>query len=75
MSRTRTKQGVQRALVEHLRARATLGLHWFHPANGASLYFQRGGSADELRHALTRNSDGSAASTIGHALDLLGGES
>lgn len=40
-------------------------------AISASLYFQRGGSVDELRHALTRNGDGSAARPVGHLLDIL----
>jgi ribonucleoside-diphosphate reductase alpha chain len=39
----------------------------------ASLALQYGCPVEVLRHALTRNSDGSAAGPIGTLLDLLGG--
>lgn len=41
----------------------------------ASLSLQHGVKPDELRHALTRNSDGSAASPLAALLDLLAGSS
>jgi ribonucleoside-diphosphate reductase alpha chain len=40
-------------------------------AVGASLVLQHGCSVDTLRHALTRNSDGSASRPLAHALDLV----
>jgi ribonucleoside-diphosphate reductase alpha chain len=40
----------------------------------ASLSLQHGAKPDELRHALTRNSDGSAASPLAALLDLLAGD-
>jgi hypothetical protein len=39
----------------------------------ASIAFQHGASPDELRHALTRNSDGSAGGPLAMALDLVEG--
>lgn len=35
----------------------------------ASLYLQRGGDVDELRHALTRDSNGRASGALGRFLD------
>jgi hypothetical protein len=40
-------------------------------AVAASLLLQHGCSVDTLRHALTRNSDGSASGPLARALDLL----
>jgi hypothetical protein len=37
----------------------------------ASICLQHGASADTIRHALTRNSDGSASGPLGVLLDLL----
>ena len=37
----------------------------------ASLLFQHSATADELRHALARNSDGSASGPLATALDLI----
>lgn len=41
----------------------------------ASIALQHGASVDTIRHALTRNADGSAAGPIGALLDLLEGSS
>jgi ribonucleoside-diphosphate reductase alpha chain len=40
-------------------------------AVAASLLLQHGSPVDTLRHALTRNVDGSASGPLAHALDLL----
>jgi hypothetical protein len=32
----RPEQGIQKALANHLRARAAAGTYWFHPANGGA---------------------------------------
>jgi hypothetical protein len=34
--RNRTEQAIQRALCDHLRARAHKDVYWFHPANGGA---------------------------------------
>jgi hypothetical protein len=34
--RRRPEQGIQKALVDHLGARAAAGTYWFHPANGGA---------------------------------------
>jgi hypothetical protein len=34
--RRRPEQGIQKALADHLRARAAAGTYWFHPANGGA---------------------------------------
>jgi hypothetical protein len=34
--RRRPEQDLQKALADHLRARAALGTYWFHPANGGA---------------------------------------
>ena len=41
-------------------------------AIGISIALQHGTPIDTLRHAMTRNQDGSASSPIGKLLDLLG---
>ena len=33
----RPEQHIQKALADHLRARAAAGTYWFHPANGGGL--------------------------------------
>ena len=38
---------------------------------GTPLLFQHSATADELRHALARNSDGSASGPLATALDLI----
>jgi hypothetical protein len=40
----------------------------------ASLLFQHGGSVDTLRHAVTREADGSAAGPLAAVLDILASE-
>jgi hypothetical protein len=41
----------------------------------ASIALQHGASVETLRHALTRNGDGSASGALGALLDLLAGQS
>jgi VRR-NUC domain len=36
VTRRHPEQDVQRALADHLRARAAAGTYWFHPANGGA---------------------------------------
>src|SRR6476646_4412375 len=36
MSRRHPEQEIQKALADHLRARAAAGTYWFHPANGGA---------------------------------------
>ena len=36
MTRRRPEQAIQKALADHLRARAAPGTYWFHPANGGA---------------------------------------
>jgi hypothetical protein len=40
----------------------------------ASIAFQHGVSIDTIRHALTRNTDGSASGPLGKLLDILAGQ-
>ena len=35
-ARRRPEQDIQKALADHLRARAAAGTYWFHPANGGA---------------------------------------
>jgi ABC-type Fe3+ transport system substrate-binding protein len=35
-ARRRPEQEIQKALADHLRARAAAGTYWFHPANGGA---------------------------------------
>ena len=34
MSRRHLEQQIQKAVADHLRAKAAPGTYWFHPANG-----------------------------------------
>jgi hypothetical protein len=36
VTRRRPEQEIQKALADHLRARAAAGTYWFHPANGGA---------------------------------------
>ena len=36
MKRRHPEQEIQKALADHLRARAAAGTYWFHPANGGA---------------------------------------
>jgi hypothetical protein len=36
VTRRRPEQDIQKALADHLRARAASGTYWFHPANGGA---------------------------------------
>jgi hypothetical protein len=47
----RPEQIIQKALADHLRARAAAGTYWFHPANGGDSYSHRGRDPESLRRS------------------------